>query len=176
MWIFKITTTIVAQVRKKALIHEVGYDTELLYSGVQYYWGFGTGLSVVIMAGAIAYITYQYCTQSHLSSEDYDQAMQGLRTTRWFKRRTMWIRNLLERVIRLFKRLLPVIFGTKVNPHPRSLVWTPKAKIPRLSTATALNQTLNQQRSQISEPPSVQHLERSSASGRYLQPSSSRDE
>lgn len=94
-------------------------------SGVEYYWGFGIGLSVAIMVGALIYSTYQYCTQSHLSSEDYDQALRGLRATRWFKRRTIWIRYSLEAIVKFFKRILHKVFGTNVNSIRRSLVWTP---------------------------------------------------
>lgn len=77
------------------------------------------------MVVALVYIVYQYCTQSHLGSDDYAQAMRGLRTTRWFKRRTIWIRYMLEALIRLFKRILHRLFGTKVESRRRSLVWTP---------------------------------------------------
>ncbi|KAL8818376.1 MAG: hypothetical protein Q9223_002973 [Gallowayella weberi] len=48
------------------------------YEGLDvfYYWGFGMGLSVIVMLSTIIFITYEFCTQSYLSSEDYDQAMR----------------------------------------------------------------------------------------------------
>ena len=55
---------------------------------------------------AISYITYGYCIQSHLSSEDYDQAMQGLRTTRW-------VRTHLTGYSKI-----PVAFFKRVHPPP----------------------------------------------------------
>ncbi|KAL8940907.1 MAG: hypothetical protein Q9216_002537 [Gyalolechia sp. 2 TL-2023] len=156
--------------------NESGHEAELSPPGVQYYWGFGVGLSVTIMIGAIAYITYQYCTQSHLSSEDYAQAMQGLRTTRWFKRRTIWTRYVLEAIIRTFKQILHRLFGTKAKSVRRSLVWTPNAEESTPSTAEASDETLRQQPSPASKPASVEHVERSSVSDRHIHPSSSRDD
>ncbi|KAL9004935.1 MAG: hypothetical protein Q9188_002254 [Gyalolechia gomerana] len=147
-----------------------------ILSCVQYYWGFGMGLSVTIMVGAIAYITYQYFTQSHLSSEDYAQAMQGLRTTRWFKRRTIWTRYVLEANIRMFKRIFHRLFGTKVESVRRSLVWTPKVKESTPSTVEASDESLPQQPSPASKPASVEHTETSSVNDRRFQSSSSGDD
>ena len=56
--------------------------------GVSYYWGFGTGVSCVSIAAGLIPIVIEYCTQSHPSTEDYESAAQGLRTTRWFKKYT----------------------------------------------------------------------------------------
>ena len=56
--------------------------------GVRYYWGFGTAVSCVSLAAGLIHIVIEYCTQSHLSTEDYESAARGLRMTRWFKKFT----------------------------------------------------------------------------------------
>lgn len=93
-------------------------------SGVFYYWGFGMGLSVTVMVFAIVFITYEYCTQSHLSSEDYNQAIQGLKMTRWFKRHLIWCYRLPATIVGKMKVVLNSIFGGRISPHRNSLLWT----------------------------------------------------
>ena len=118
-------------------------------NGVRYYWGFGTGISCVSLAAGLIHIVIEYCTQSHLSTEDYESAAQGLRTTRrfkkytdsrlprrylarymhkithgftrktWFKKSTTWLRNLREC---LAKYMHKVTFGI-LESHSKSLVW-----------------------------------------------------
>lgn len=82
-------------------------------------------LSLVVMMLSMIFITYEYCTQSHLSSEDYDQAMQGLRMTRSFKRHMSWCYQIPASVIRMVRVLLNSILDGKVSPRRNSLEWTP---------------------------------------------------
>src|SRR5690242_11807459 len=48
---------------------------------VLYYWASGTTLTATVMFLSMFYITVEWCQQSFLSTEDYDDAMQGLRMT-----------------------------------------------------------------------------------------------
>lgn len=45
------------------------------------------------MCVAFVFIVAEYCTQSHLSTNDYENAVQGLRRTRWFKKYTYFHRS-----------------------------------------------------------------------------------
>ena len=51
------------------------------------------------MAVAFVFILVEWCTQSHLSTENYESAMQGLRRTRSFKKYTAWLRGIPNLVI-----------------------------------------------------------------------------
>lgn len=44
----------------------------------------------------LAYIVAEFCTQSHLATEDFDDALKGMKVTRWFKKHTYWFRMLLS--------------------------------------------------------------------------------
>lgn len=96
-------------------------------SGIAFYWGFGTALSISIMAISFAFIIWEWCTQSHLSSENYKKAAAGLKTTRRFKKYTYYIRNLTDTVIELVKRLFR---GSRDGVRGRrSVLWTSKTNI-----------------------------------------------
>ena len=106
------------------------FETYAYYreNGVKYYWGFGTGVSCVFLAVGLIYVVVEYCTQSHLSTEDYHSAAQGLRTTRWFKKYTVWLRipgNLLA------KCMHKVTFGM-FKSSLKGLVWDSRTKDERL--------------------------------------------
>lgn len=132
------------------------------------------GLSVTTMAAAIAYITYEYCTQSHLSSEDYEQAKQGLRTTRWFKGRTVWVQRVHDAIIRTLKQFLHKLSGGKISAERRSLVWDCRARNRIPPMATTLNQQGREQ-ARDPEPSSLAHTEMGPVSGRHIQPPTPRD-
>ncbi|MCJ1470892.1 hypothetical protein MMC07_009540 [Pseudocyphellaria aurata] len=70
----------------------------------------------------------EYCTQSHLSTDDYGAAMRGLRRTRCFKKYTYWARSIPQNLIELGKRICNKILGQRVSRERRSLVWTWKTK------------------------------------------------
>ena len=57
------------------------------------------------MGVAFAFIVIEYCTQSHLSTENYADAMQGLKRTRQFKKYTAWLRDVPDFIINSIKRL-----------------------------------------------------------------------
>lgn len=54
------------------------------------YWLVGTIIGFSTMIISIVFIAWEWVTQSHMSTENYDSAMGGLRTTRRFKRWTRW--------------------------------------------------------------------------------------
>ena len=63
---------------------------------MEYYWELATALSCSVMGIALAYLVMEYCTQSHLSTEDYGKAIRGLQRTRRFKKITRWFRVIIE--------------------------------------------------------------------------------
>ncbi len=99
-------------------------------NGVKYYWGFGTGLSCITMAVGLLYVVNEYCTQSHLSTEDYESAAEGLRTTRRFKKYTMWLRHLAS----FTTNLLHVLTFSIFKPASKTLAWDWMTKDDRIWT------------------------------------------
>ena len=61
--------------------------------GVTRYWGGGTGLAMTVMTVGFAVIVKEYTTQSHLSTENYEEAKQGLMRTRRFMKRMSALRK-----------------------------------------------------------------------------------
>ena len=93
-------------------------------AGVYVYWGAATALSCFVMACGLSYIVIEYCTQSHISTEHYERAMQGLKMTRWFRKHTRFIRFVPNHTIRLGKLLFWKLNGGRSRRGRRSLVWT----------------------------------------------------
>ena len=98
--------------------------------GVVYYWSFGTALSCTVLTVSFAFIVVEWCTQSHLSTGEYDNAQAGLRRTRAWKKYTYYFRRGPDIIIDWFKTL-----WHEVGRHPghakrirRSLVWCSHAK------------------------------------------------
>ncbi|KAL8726506.1 MAG: hypothetical protein Q9166_006669 [cf. Caloplaca sp. 2 TL-2023] len=91
-------------------------------------WGVATGLSLLVMSLGLAYVVVEYCTQSHLSTENYERAMQGLKHTRWFKKHTLFIRIVPDFVINKGKFIWHKITKGKSRRGRRSLVWTASCK------------------------------------------------
>ena len=97
------------------------FETYAYYreNGVKYYWGFGTGTSCVFLVAGLIYLVMEYCTQSHLSTEDYESAAQGLKMTRWFKKHTTWLRSLGLLLAELMHKMM---FGM-LRSSSKSLRW-----------------------------------------------------
>lgn len=55
---------------------------------VLYYWTSGTLVTAFVMSLSMFYITVEWCQQSFLSTENYEDAMQGLRRTRSYRNLT----------------------------------------------------------------------------------------
>ena len=99
--------------------------------GIIKYWSIGTGLSMFVMMVSFAFIIMEWCTQSHLSTEDYQGAARGLRRTRRFKKYTSYIRDIGGHIVKLAKYLW--YRGARGDSRSyqktrRSLTWTSKCK------------------------------------------------
>lgn len=91
-------------------------------SGVQPYWITSAVLSCFIMFTAITFLVVEWCEQSHLNTEDFGRAMEGLRVTRQWKQHTLFIRRIPDFIIWQAKRLWH--FGRDSGKRQRqSLVW-----------------------------------------------------
>ncbi|CAF9941422.1 hypothetical protein IMSHALPRED_002569 [Imshaugia aleurites] len=112
----------------------IDFQTYSYYAahGVYYYWGAASALSVFVMSTGLAYIVTEYCTQSHISTENYARAMRGLRSTRWFKKQTRFVRFVPDLVIRCGKVVFHGISGGRSRRGRRSLVWTADTQSYRL--------------------------------------------
>lgn len=95
------------------------------------------------MALGFAFVVAEYCTQSHLSTEDYEKAAQGLRWTRWFKKRTEFCRSLPDYVIILSERVCNKFLGKHDSHDKRSLVWASKARHPEIPRLVVEAQSLS---------------------------------
>ena len=107
------------------------FDTYASYRAtvVKWYWGFGTAVSCISLTAGLLYIVIEYCTQSHLSTEDYESAARGLKRTRWFRKYTAWIRVLGESLARCMHK---VTCGM-LKSNQKCLVWDERTKDERIS-------------------------------------------
>ena len=110
------------------MLHLCYSDDYYRNHGVYNYWVPGTVVTCFIMIVAITFITIEWCTQSHLNTEDYDDAMAGLHLTRGFKGRTIWIRAIADSIIDVGARIGDYVFKRTNKTHRRSLVWKPCKK------------------------------------------------
>lgn len=85
------------------------------------------------MCIAFAFIVAEYCTQSYLSTVDYEKSRQGLRWTRWFKKHTYLLRSIPHMCIGCGIHLWLRIMGKKAICEERNLLWTWKTKEPERS-------------------------------------------
>jgi hypothetical protein len=93
---------------------------------VQYYWVAGTVVTASMMALAMFYITVEWSQQSWLSTEDYDNAMEGLKTARRYRHWTYafrWISRKLTQVTLDPIEKLAVWVGIIKKPQ-KTLLWT----------------------------------------------------
>lgn len=102
-------------------------------NGVRWYWGFSTGVSCLFLTVGLIYIVIQYCTQSHLSTEDYESAAKGLKTTRWFKKHTVWLRLPGD----FFAECMHTMTFGMFKSGSKSLVWDWKTKDERIRGSRA---------------------------------------
>ena len=78
----------------------------------------------------LAYIVAEYCTQSHLATENYEDACEGMKLTRRVKKYTYWLRSLLDLsdyIILLIWRMVNYP-RRKATNRQKNLVWDWKAK------------------------------------------------
>ncbi|KAF2998563.1 hypothetical protein E8E13_005687 [Curvularia kusanoi] len=117
---------------------------------VLYYWTAGTLLTASVMFLSMFYITVEWCQQSFLSTEDYEDAMRGLRRTRSYRKYTYFVRVLARCVARytldplewvsykigLIKTTQQTIFWTKNHtwdPRAPQRLWPPTLELTDLS-------------------------------------------
>ena len=93
---------------------------------VETYWLTGTLVTSTVMGISMFYITVEWCQQSFLTTEDYEDARKGLRMTRIYRRLTFSFR----RISRLLSRFtfdpmerLGVAIGLIKYPQ-KTLLWT----------------------------------------------------
>ncbi|KAI4610018.1 hypothetical protein J4E83_008583 [Alternaria metachromatica] len=97
--------------------------------GIALTWKSGTSLTALVMGLSMFYITVEWCQQSHLSTEDYQDAMQGLRMTREYRLWTMHARRISRATLTQLGKLAFAI-GKMINmigpdEKPRkTLMWT----------------------------------------------------
>lgn len=101
--------------------------------GISLYWVSGTALSLVILATAILFIIAEWCSQSYLSTADYAAASRGLKRTRLWKLRTVWLRKapnaVIEGMVSASWAISALVRKRKRIRHGRrSLVWSPGVK------------------------------------------------
>jgi hypothetical protein len=92
-------------------------------------------MTALVMSLSMFYITAEWCLQSFLSTEDYDEAMTGLQMTRNYRHRTFFLRwtcrkilsitlDQLERLakaIGIIRKRQTTLLWTKTHKHD----WTP---------------------------------------------------
>ncbi|KAL9600718.1 MAG: hypothetical protein Q9179_003120 [Wetmoreana sp. 5 TL-2023] len=108
----------------------IDFETYQYYAdnGIYLSWGVATGLTLFVMSLGLLYVVFEYCTQSHLSTEDYGRAMKGLKQTRAFKKHTLFVRKIPDTIINLGKLVWHKITRGKSRRGRRSLVWTATCK------------------------------------------------
>lgn len=93
---------------------------------IQKYWIIGTVVSCVFMGLGIIYVVIEWCLQAHLSTEDYSNAMQGLKMVRWFRRCTYWVRYPATLVIMIVNHVASLL-RLRRSSERKDLVWTRKS-------------------------------------------------
>ena len=111
---------------------------------IQHYWITGTCLTCIIMGFGMLYICIEWCLQAHLSTEDYDNAMKGLKNARRFRRLTFRARYPASATVLLVNRCLRALRMRKSYKR-KTLVWTknsrytPSIQRPVLHMANTMN-------------------------------------
>lgn len=108
--------------------------------GVYYYWGSGTALTCAVLTVSLLFIVVEYCTQSHLSTEEYENAARGLWTVRRFKKYTYYFRRVPDYFIDVVKRVFHQLLGNRSRRGRRSLVWSSKVNRPQLPRLVIVGQ------------------------------------
>ncbi|KAF2845471.1 hypothetical protein T440DRAFT_264896 [Plenodomus tracheiphilus IPT5] len=93
---------------------------------VLWYWTSGTLLTGFVMSLSMFYIAVEWCQQSFLSTEDYKDAMSGLRMTRRYRQWTYPLRfatRLLSYITLAPLEKLAISIGLIKRPQ-KTLLWT----------------------------------------------------
>lgn len=97
------------------------------------YWIQGTIITCTFMALGMAYIVLEWLLQAHLSTENYKDAMEGLKRVRRFRRYTHWIRYPSAVIVILINNLLSAC-KLRSTGKRNVLVWSKETRYkPRLA-------------------------------------------
>jgi hypothetical protein len=104
------------------------------------YWTTGASLTGLVMALSMFYITVEWCQQSFLSTEDYTDAMKGLRMTRAYRHYTYFVRRFARFLAKYTSDQLETVAfkAGLINAKQQTLRWEGRSK--RDSTATPTTQ------------------------------------
>jgi hypothetical protein len=89
---------------------------------VAWCWTSGTVLTATVMGLSMFYITVEWCQQSFLSTEKYEDAMSGLRMTRTYRRWTLFARHMSRATLTQVGKLALAV-GLIKKRH-KTLMWT----------------------------------------------------
>lgn len=87
------------------------------------YWVIGTSVTCVVMGLGMLYVCVEWCLQAHLSTEDYEAAMRGMRHARIFRRATFRARYPASLAALGINHLMRRL-GLRKSAKKKSLVWT----------------------------------------------------
>ncbi|UPX12501.1 uncharacterized protein EKO05_0003046 [Ascochyta rabiei] len=90
---------------------------------VREYWIIGTVTTCAVMGLGMSYIVLEWLVQAHLSTEDYDNAMNGLRRVRKFRYVTLWIKYPLDWLVYIVSIMLNACQVRGLNDR-RIVMWT----------------------------------------------------
>jgi hypothetical protein len=79
------------------------------------------------MGLGMLYVCMEWCLQAHLSTEDYNDAMRGLKNARRFRRFTFWMRYPGSVAVSLLDLVLRVLRLRKSSQR-RTLVWAMESR------------------------------------------------
>jgi hypothetical protein len=101
--------------------------------GISLYWGSGTALSLVVITTALLFIIAEWCSQSHLSTMNYEAASRGLKRTRSWKQHTVLLRRapnaIIESVVVVSWAIAALFNGRhQMKRGRRSLIWSAKTQ------------------------------------------------
>jgi hypothetical protein len=89
---------------------------------VAWCWMSGTVLTATVMGLSMFYITVEWCQQSFLSTENYEDAMSGLRMTRTYRSLTLFARHTSRTTLTQIEKLALAI--GLIKKRQKTLMWT----------------------------------------------------
>jgi hypothetical protein len=99
------------------------------------FWITGTIISSVFMAIGMIYVVIEWCLQSHLSTESYPEAMNGLWRVRRFRRFTNWMRYPTSAIVLTVNSLARTLKLRSTNKR-KVLMWAKESPYPAQTDAS----------------------------------------
>jgi hypothetical protein len=87
------------------------------------FWVAGTVVSSVFMGIGMFYVALEWCIQAHLCTENYKDAMIGLKRVRRFRRFTVWIRYPASLLVLVVNNIAAAL-NLRKSGKRKSLLWT----------------------------------------------------